>query len=1113
MAVPDKEALASVRSEVDVHVSIICRMSPLESCAFPYKRPSPIQKSLRNHPNIVHFIEASATALPGGGYEIFILMEYCSGGGIIDLMNSRLRNRLTEPEVLKIFGDVAAGLSVMHHMDPPLMHRDLKVENILLAPPPRVSPSVGPTYKLCDFGSTTPILSRRAPKSLDEVKKLEADLNKHTTLQYRAPEMVDVYQRRIIDEKADVWAMGVLLYKLCYYTTPFEENGGGPLAILNARYRFPQMPAYSQRLKDLVASMLQEQSTSRPTIDQVITGIHRILGTTPPSSAVHYANLAASGKQMQPLPSVVSSSSSKPLSGSGADVAASAMAKLKPNELAGGVDRTLIEMGPSESERRRVEEEEFKKRNEGITPMRRGRPNKAANATAEPPRSPSPFKGSTPSSSAPSQPPKQQQTFGFADSFSPTTITSTGSAPAPPSRPGSGMHYSPSMPGMDISNRASPLPKAVSPLGQSNKPTSQDEEASSRFPSVEELDLQYGTGSSPRFASSRTPVTSPPASLPNSQSRASLIPGLSERAPVSAMAGKFGNKSSSASNGAITPPATTPAVTGKWTGAGPSSLAKRWPHQDSASSSGNSKTPNAAKEAPPPALPSRKPHLKDWLMDDDEKRSDSSKPSSPIPVSISPAPVPAAPTSSAATELDVEDAESSEEEDSRPEDVNEPVSVARKRQSLMGKSLFEERRDAARDRNSTWTKPSPAITSGSTGKVKKPDWLQQQKEVDEEASPRNRMSQPLQAEASNTSPSLMKSSHDEGAKDHGGATSAAAPAWDEDDEEMHFLPQPDLNSTQGYEQQVNRQAIAPISTSNRAKKYADAATSPGRGTPVAITPTTAAIQPTPTAPPALARTAAPIVPKDQKPTSFVSPKPIRSQSIKDVGGLVNKYQDFGLNKGEDSNSSTYASSSSMARSKDSDVTPAMPQESAREGGSRIQQRKDSLINGNRPNTITITNNMAAVAPFPPVTSSKPSSWSRREGDASRMSASAPKKSQTMKPWEREAAEKEQVERYGSLRSASPTKTEVERGEDGEQGGTEAQERFSGVSSLISQWQANSSKGAPGWGTVGGTSSIESPSVLGRVKSKEEEDLIKRSSTIGSLAGRRVMQSRLASRDV
>jgi len=40
------------------------------------------------------------------------------------------------------------------------------------------------------------------PRTWHELQLLEEDLQKHTTLQYRAPEMVDVYQKRPIDEKS-----------------------------------------------------------------------------------------------------------------------------------------------------------------------------------------------------------------------------------------------------------------------------------------------------------------------------------------------------------------------------------------------------------------------------------------------------------------------------------------------------------------------------------------------------------------------------------------------------------------------------------------------------------------------------------------------------------------------------------------------------------------------------------------------------------------------------------------------------------------------------------------------------------------------------------------------
>lgn len=157
------------------------------------------------------------------------------------MMNRRLRERLTESEILQIFVDVCEGVAAMHNLRPALLHRDLKVENILQSSPT--------SYKLCDFGSATPV-SPKPPSSTAEIRALEADLNRHTTLQYRAPEMVDVYSRRPVDEKSDVWALGVLLYKLCYYTTPFEEHG--PLAILNVQYKTPPYPVYSSQMNQLI---------------------------------------------------------------------------------------------------------------------------------------------------------------------------------------------------------------------------------------------------------------------------------------------------------------------------------------------------------------------------------------------------------------------------------------------------------------------------------------------------------------------------------------------------------------------------------------------------------------------------------------------------------------------------------------------------------------------------------------------------------------------------------------------------------------------------------------------------------------------------------------------
>lgn len=59
------------------------------------------------------------------------------------------------------------------------------------------------SFKLCDFGSAAAVT--RPPTTTAEIRALEDDLNRHTTLQYRAPEMVDPHLRRPIDEKSGVW--------------------------------------------------------------------------------------------------------------------------------------------------------------------------------------------------------------------------------------------------------------------------------------------------------------------------------------------------------------------------------------------------------------------------------------------------------------------------------------------------------------------------------------------------------------------------------------------------------------------------------------------------------------------------------------------------------------------------------------------------------------------------------------------------------------------------------------------------------------------------------------------------------------------------------------------
>ena len=55
--------------------------------------------------------------------------------------------------------------------------------------------------------------------------------------------MVDLYSGKSITTKADIWALGCLLYKLCFFSLPFGES---TLAIQNGNFSFPDNSKYSE---------------------------------------------------------------------------------------------------------------------------------------------------------------------------------------------------------------------------------------------------------------------------------------------------------------------------------------------------------------------------------------------------------------------------------------------------------------------------------------------------------------------------------------------------------------------------------------------------------------------------------------------------------------------------------------------------------------------------------------------------------------------------------------------------------------------------------------------------------------------------------------------------
>jgi serine/threonine protein kinase len=122
------------------------------------------------------------------------------GGSVLALMNTRLKERLKEEEILRIFSDVTEAIAYLHQLNPLIIHRDIKVENVLIQADGRC--------KLCDFGSATSfVLPPGQVLSVQKLRELETEIDRVTTLQYRAPEQCDLYQRQGLTEKVDIWVV------------------------------------------------------------------------------------------------------------------------------------------------------------------------------------------------------------------------------------------------------------------------------------------------------------------------------------------------------------------------------------------------------------------------------------------------------------------------------------------------------------------------------------------------------------------------------------------------------------------------------------------------------------------------------------------------------------------------------------------------------------------------------------------------------------------------------------------------------------------------------------------------------------------------------------------
>jgi serine/threonine protein kinase len=188
------------------------------------------------HPNIVRRI-----AMVEAEQRWHIIMEYVPGGSLRDLLSRS--PRLPLGRALQVALEVADALARAHHLG--VVHRDLKPENVLLA--------ADGTPRLSDFG-----LARGVESSITRSGVLLG------TLAYVSPEALSDGE---VDARADLWALGVILFEMLSGERPFA--GRSTATVLSAiLYRQPPRltelcPDVPAALLDLLRRMLEKDPLHR----------------------------------------------------------------------------------------------------------------------------------------------------------------------------------------------------------------------------------------------------------------------------------------------------------------------------------------------------------------------------------------------------------------------------------------------------------------------------------------------------------------------------------------------------------------------------------------------------------------------------------------------------------------------------------------------------------------------------------------------------------------------------------------------------------------------------------------------------------------------------------
>jgi serine/threonine protein kinase len=200
-----------------------------------------------DHPNIIRLFNHFEN-----DKHVYLVLEFATHGELYH--EFKKKGRFGEKQSAKYIADLICGLDYIHTRDPMIIHRDIKLENLLVC-------DEG-TLKLADFG-----WSNFGNGNAGDRKTYCG------TPDYLAPEMVNESGHT---EKLDIWCVGILLFELLVGRTPFQPQNLKDKAlyektlhynILNCKVQYPS--DFPPLARDLVTKILKFNPDDRLSIPEI----------------------------------------------------------------------------------------------------------------------------------------------------------------------------------------------------------------------------------------------------------------------------------------------------------------------------------------------------------------------------------------------------------------------------------------------------------------------------------------------------------------------------------------------------------------------------------------------------------------------------------------------------------------------------------------------------------------------------------------------------------------------------------------------------------------------------------------------------------------------------